>query len=154
MVARIFRHPWGWTSIAPILCAIHCLVAPLLVATAPAFAPGEAAEWALLGITVVLVGITGAAALRGHRQAAPFVLILVGLLAWTGSLLHLFAPVPEEFTTVIASLGVAAGLLWNSRLHCATRDEGCSACEHEALEEAHAPLTTERPAPAKKTATA
>jgi hypothetical protein len=137
MMTRLFQHPWGWTSVAPILCAIHCLAAPILVAFAPAFAPGEAAEWALLGITVVLVAAAGVAAFRGHRTVTPFVVIGVGLLGWGGSLLHVFHPVPESATTVAAALTVALGLLWNSRLHCGTSTAPCSACELEAQEHAH-----------------
>lgn len=129
--AELIRHPWGWTSLAPIACAIHCAATPLLVAVAPSLAPGETAEWMLLALTVPLAGGALAAAMRSHREPLVFILIGLGLIAWTGSLLHLYHPVPEEFTTILASLTVAGGLLWNSRLQCGLSGDPCEACSHE-----------------------
>ncbi len=130
--AELIRHPWGWTSLAPIACALHCAATPLLVASAPSLAPGETAEWILLALTVLLGGAALAAAMRSHREALPFLLIGVGLLAWTGSLLHLYHPLPEELTTIAASLTVAGGLLWNSRLHCGFTGAPCETCSADA----------------------
>jgi hypothetical protein len=142
-VTGIFRHPWGWASLAPILCAVHCVATPVVVAAAPAFAPGPAAEWALLGLTVALGLAAFATGMRAHGDLRPFIPVAVGLLAWTGSLMYLYRPVPEEVTTVLASLTVAAGLIWNSRLHCAARPVPCSACRREMEEGAALAVTDE-----------
>jgi hypothetical protein len=128
-MTRFFQHPWGWTSIAPLVCAIHCLATPLLVAVAPSVVVGPQAEWALLGLTVVLVIVALIAGLRSHRDLRPAPLLAAGLAVWVGSLLHVFHPLPEEPVTAVAALVVATGLVWNSRLVCAHREVSCTACE-------------------------
>lgn len=127
---RFFPHPWGWATLAPIACAIHCAVTPILVLTAPSLAPGESAEWVLLGLTVALAAWAIPSGLHRHARFLPGSLIVVGLVAWTLSLLHVFSPVPEEVSTIVASLTVAAGLFRNARLHCKSgvTDE-CAVCE-------------------------
>lgn len=130
---RPFEHPWGWTSLAPILCAVHCMVTPVLIVSAPAFALGETIEWGLLGASVVLGGFAMASGLRTHESLLPALLALFGVLAWTGSLLYLYRPIPEEATTIAAALTVAGALVWNSRLHCASKAVHCSACAHGEL---------------------
>lgn len=131
---RLFQHPWGWASLAPIICAVHCAVTPILVFTAPALAPGPLLEWVLLAATTAVVAVALAWGVRVHGHWSPFLLIGMGLLAWCASLLHLFHPLPEDFTTVVASLTVATGLVWNSRLHCGSRSVECSACAMEESE--------------------
>lgn len=130
-MTRFFRHPWGWTSLAPLLCTAHCIATPIALVVAPQLVPGAGAEWALLGVTVVIGGVTFAAAARGHGTLLPFLIAGVGLAAWAGSLLHLYGSVPETLSKGIASAAVAVGFIWNSRLHCATESVQCAACEHE-----------------------
>ncbi|TVP55442.1 MAG: MerC domain-containing protein [Gemmatimonadales bacterium] len=135
---RLFAHPWGWASIAPLLCAVHCAVTPIFVVLAPTLAPSEAIEWALLGITVILAAVALASGLGRHADMRPALPIIAGLLVWGASLMHMFHPVPEEVTTIAASLTVAAGLIWNARIHCAVKAEaghGCAVCEDETLPE-------------------
>lgn len=127
-MTRFFQHPWGWTSIAPLVCAVHCLATPLLVAVAPSVV-GPQMEWALLGLTVVLVVVALTGGLRSHRDLRPAPLLAAGLAVWLGSLLHVFHPLPEEPITALAALVVATGLVWNSRLVCAHREVSCAACE-------------------------
>jgi hypothetical protein len=127
-MTRIFRHPWGWATVAPLACAVHCAVTPVLVITAPNLVPGSSMEWALLSVAVVVGLAALASGVRAHEDLRPTVPVVLGLGLWTVSLLHLFHPVPEELTTVIATLIVAGGLFWNSRLHCAQRDRLCQAC--------------------------
>lgn len=129
---RLFGHPWGWTSLAPLACAVHCAVTPILIVVAPALAPGKFVEWALLALTVVFAGSALAIGTRRHGDLRPVWPILGGVAVWTASLLHLFHPIPEEATTIVASLTVAAGLIWNARIHCACdRPDApdCPVCE-------------------------
>jgi len=143
---RLFQHPWGWASLAPLACAVHCAVTPILVVAAPAFAPAPILEWILLAATTVVVGVALFWGVRIHGRWTPFLLIGIGLLVWCASLLHLFHPLPEDLTTVIASLTVATGLVWNSRLHCGSKSVACAAC---ALDESEATSLSAGPAPAR-----
>jgi len=127
-MTRFFRHPWGWATVAPLACAVHCMVTPLLVLTVPNLAPGATVEWILLGITVVAGGAALGFGIRMHEDLRPAVPVALGLGLWTFSLLYLFRPIPEELTTVAATLIVAGGLFWNSRLHCARRERTCPVC--------------------------
>jgi hypothetical protein len=127
-MTRFFQHPWGWATVAPLACAVHCAVTPVLVIAAPSLAPGSTVEWVLLAVALVVGLAALASGVRAHEDLRPVVPVVLGLGLWTLSLLHLFRPVPEELTTVIATLIVAGGLLWNSRLHCARRARLCQAC--------------------------
>lgn len=145
---RALRHPWGWTSAAPIACAVHCAAAPALAIFAPAAATGTAVEWTLLGATGVLAAVAIPMGRRAHGEPWPAYLVFLGLGTWTASLLHLFQPVPEDVTTTVAALATATGLLWNSRLHCGPTTS-CSACEEASAEEPSvraAPASAEEPA--------
>jgi hypothetical protein len=138
-MTRFFRHPWGWATVAPLACAIHCAVTPVLVIAAPNLVPGTTVEWALLSIAVVVGLAALSSGVRAHEDLRPAVPVVLGLGLWTLSLLHLFHPAPEDLTTVAATLIVAGGLLWNSRLHCARRDLVCQAC---AVADAESPSTS------------
>jgi hypothetical protein len=145
MLRRLFPHPWGWASLAPLLCAVHCAVTPILVVLAPTLAPGETIEWVLLGLTVILGAWAIASGLKRHGRFGPAFPITLGILAWGASLMHIFHPIPEEATTIVASLTVAMGLVWNARIHCAAEaveGHSCAICESEAPES-----TTADPAP-------
>jgi hypothetical protein len=127
-MSRLFRHPWGWATVAPLACAVHCALTPIVVVAAPSLAPGEAVEWALLAITVVVGSLALWVGARAHDDLRPVVPVTLGLGLWALSLGHAFRPVPEELTTVLATLVVAGGLFWNSRLHCARREAACRVC--------------------------
>ncbi len=137
MLTRFFQHPWGWTSAAPLLCAVHCLLTPVLIFTVPVLAVSSTLEWSFLMLTAVLAVPALISGLRTHGEAKVVGPIVLGLLLWAGSLLHVFHPLNEEVTTLLAALITATGLVWNSRLHCATGQESCTACEEgQAWEEA------------------
>lgn len=146
---RLFPHPWGWATLAPIACAIHCLAAPVAVALSPALAVGKTAEWALLGLTVALVAWAIPAGLRRHGNWGPVALVGAGLALWVVSLLHLIHAVPEELTTVLGSVTVAVGLFLNARLHCEAPEAACSACEHGEAEAAPVPIAPASAPPAR-----
>ncbi len=129
MITRFFQHPWGWTSAAPILCAVHCLMTPVLVVTVPALVVSLTLEWSFLLFTLVLAGPALFSGLQTHGETRVIVPVALGLLLWGGSLVHLFHPIPEDATTPLAALITATGLVWNSRLHCQVGQENCSACE-------------------------
>lgn len=123
--ARAVNKTFRWAAVAPLLCAIHCLAAPALVAIAPAVLVTARAEWGLMALTASLViGMLGYGT-RLHRRLGPWLAAGAGLSLWAGSLSGGLAPAPEPATTTMGSIVVAAALLWNSGLlHRVT----CSAC--------------------------
>jgi hypothetical protein len=125
----IVEHPWGWASLAPALCAVHCAVTPVLVLIAPTLAPGAAVEFGLYGATVLVAAWAMAKGLRQHGDYRPVLPIAAGLVFWGASILLLFHPVPEELTTIVAALVVASALVWNARLQCAADAESACACQ-------------------------
>jgi len=136
MLSRYFDHPWGWTTLAPIACAAHCLATPVLAVSAPALFSSATLEWGFLSATVLLAAAAFGSGIRTHGDLRPLLPLLVGIAMWSASLAGAFAPVAEEVTTMAASLTAAVGMVWNSRLHCvATRDE-CHACQAELTEAA------------------
>ncbi len=138
MISSIFRHPWGWASFAPILCAIHCAATPLVVLALPAFAFGETVERLLFGLTLVLAATALRVGLGSHGKLKVLIPVSLGLAAWAASLWGAFLPIPEAITTLPAALVVAGGLVWNSREQCGDPSVRCSGCEMEALEPAGA----------------
>lgn len=144
-MTRFFRHPWGWTTLAPLLCGIHCLVTPILITVAPSLAPGGWAEWSLLALTAAGGVIALWAGARIHVDMRSAGLVAVGLLVWIASLLHVFHPLSEEMITAVAAFTVALGLIWNSRLHCAHRTVACHACAERPAEAGLSPAPSPSP---------
>jgi hypothetical protein len=136
-VPRSLRRMEAWAAAAPLLCAAHCMAAPLVLALAPRLAPGEAAERAVLAGSILLAGAAAALGRRVHRRRAPLLVVLAGALLWLAGLAALL---PEEPATIGASLLLAVGTLWSARLrHTATCHRcGCGAHSHAE----HAPRAT------------
>jgi hypothetical protein len=116
--------PLGWTTAAPLLCAIHCAAMPALVAMAPALSKNEIVEVWLLGISVIVASGALWFGARRHGRSVVWIPVSLGLTFWGASLAGLFQPLPEVLTTTAASLTVAGGLIWNSRF-LSTSEEGC-----------------------------
>lgn len=119
-----------WSAIAPLLCAIHCAAAPLLVVAAPGFARIAKLEWPMMGMALALGGWALARGYGVHHRPGPWRVFGLGLVLWVASLLGWLEPLPEEVTTVVGSLVVAASLFWNARLvhRSSCRTCGCPAC--------------------------
>lgn len=130
-VPRALRRMEAWAAAAPLLCAVHCMAAPLVLALAPRFAPGEAAERAVLAGSILLAATAAALGRRVHGRWAPLLVVLAGALLWLAGLV---ARLPEEPATIGASVLLAAGTLWSARLrHNATCPRcGCHAHPHPA----------------------
>ncbi len=122
---RNLEAPSRWVACAAGLCAVHCVVTPVLATVAPFLAFGESAEWyfltATLGLAAILIGI-------GPKTGRlPVVsLVVAGGTIWAASLAGAFEPIPEIVTSPIGSLVLAAGMVWSARLcrtgACATPD--------------------------------
>jgi hypothetical protein len=103
-----------WATAAPLLCAVHCLATPLVVALAPRLAGSEEHERAAVGASLVLAVLTTALGMRAHGRGSPLALVGAGALLWAATLLAL--PVPEEAATLGATLLMAGGALRGARL--------------------------------------
>ncbi|MFZ5625195.1 MAG: MerC domain-containing protein [Gemmatimonadota bacterium] len=123
----ITRYWYRLAGIAPLVCAIHCIAMPAVVALAPALAPSAAVETWLLVASAGL-GIGGlAAGTRRHRRAIVWAPAGAGFGLWiTRSAL---APdgLAETLVTVAGALLVAGALAWSARLRhlAACRHCGC-----------------------------
>lgn len=117
--------PLGWTTVAPLLCAIHCAATPVLVAIAPTISKNHVVEVWLLGLSVILAAGALIVSVRRHGRSIVWVPVGLGLIFWAASLAGFFEPVPETWTTPASSLTVAGGLIWNSRFLSLREKHGC-----------------------------
>ncbi len=114
---------------APVLCALHCLAAPLLIVAAPALAPNPAVERAMFVGSALLAVIIVVRALRLGAPAAALILVAVGIGIWGASVWIGLASLPERATTVLGSMMVAVGLVWSGRACPAERSCECAVCD-------------------------
>lgn len=130
MTARPLRH--SLAAAAPLLCAIHCVATPLLVAVLPAIALGHAAEVAMFSASVVLAGWSVRSGTVVHHRAGPALVAGLGLGMWGALLFGALPPLGGELGIALAALCTASGLLWNARLRHSSSEVGCSctSCGH------------------------
>lgn len=122
----VLRQPTTWVSVAPVLCAAHCVATPVLVLALPSFAVGTMAEQVLFTLSGLLaLGFT-AWAVASHGRMVAALPVLAGLALWGGGLFGLIPGVAEEVTTVAGALILAAGLVWSSWLRHLTVCPDCS----------------------------
>lgn len=124
-----FQHPWGWTAAAPVACAVHCALMPIAAFAAPSVVTGGGVEWGLLTVTLLVSVYALTLGAKTHGSLVPLAPVGLGLTIWVASLLFSDRVPAAEFTTMAASILVASGLLWNSRLSCISRESCCSACQ-------------------------
>lgn len=124
-----FRRMETWAAAVPLLCAAHCIAAPLLVALAPRLAASERHERAAMAGSLCLALAAVVLGVRVHRRAAPLLLVGTGAACWMAPLATPL--VPEQVAAVAASLAMAAGTLWSAHLRhrVACPRCGCPASE-------------------------
>jgi len=105
---------WGWA--VPLVCAAHCLGAPVLLVLAPTLATSVMLEGALMmaACFFVIPGVVGGVQL--HRRVHVWWPVGFGAGLWGVELSGLADPVPGTVLTVSGSLLLAGGVVWNSRL--------------------------------------
>jgi len=119
---------------ASLVCAVHCVLLPLLIAGLPLLGlevlENEKLEYALLGFSF-LVGYS--ALFRGyrkhHRHAKPLVLFSFGYLALLAG--HFLAP--ENWEPFVITLG--AGLIVWAHLQNLKECKSCKVCQHGPLKD-------------------
>lgn len=124
----------AWAAAAPVLCAAHCIAAPLLVALAPWLAPGEAYERAFMAASLALAACAVLLGFRAHRRLAPLLLVAAGALLWMGPLV--ISTIPEVAATVAASLLMAGGTLRSAQLRHRAACGGCGCPAHASVSSA------------------
>jgi hypothetical protein len=115
----------GWAAAVPLLCAAHCMAAPLLVAAAPALAASEAMEPVVQLATLVFAAAMSVHGVRLHGRWAVFVPVAFVAVLWVAVAAAGLEGVTETAVAVVGSLAVGAGLWWNARLR---HDATCRAC--------------------------
>jgi len=120
--------PGAWAAMAPVLCAAHCVAAPILVLVVPAAAVGSTAERALWAATTLLAIGFIAWSVRSHGRAWVALPVAAGLALWGAGLFDL-VPASETLTTVVGALLVSGGMMASAWLrHRRTcGDCGCPA---------------------------
>jgi hypothetical protein len=115
---------------APLLCAVHCMAAPLLVALTPALGHGPA-EIAIQAATLAFAVVLLRAGLRTHGRRAVIAPVALGAAAWMAG--HAAPESAETMFSVAGGLLIAAGMLWNARLRheAVCHSCGCPAHGHE-----------------------
>jgi len=138
---RLLRGMEAGATVAPLLCAAHCIAMPLVVVLAPRLAAFEAHERAVMGASLCLAALATVLGFRTHRRAYPLLLVAAGALVWLAAPL---LPLPGEVPAVMANLLMAAGTLCSARLrHRAT----CPRCSRAHLRHDHRdPASVARPA--------
>ena len=115
----------SWAAALPLLCAVHCLAAPVLALIAPALQLPSLAEHVVQAGSVLMAASMAVYGIRAHgdrRVLAPMGLgaalwIAADALAWTGAALTL--------GHVAGGLLLAAGMAWNGHLR---HQAACGAC--------------------------
>jgi hypothetical protein len=119
---RVIGVPW--TAAAPLLCAVHCLAAPLFLVVAPALADNRTVEVALMAISAVIALVVVSLGTRRHGEALVWLPVMLGLAIWLSASVASSA-VAERVLMVAGGVLLAGGLYWDARLrHRAT----CTTC--------------------------
>lgn len=111
-----WRHPTTWAVAAPLICAVHCIVTPLLILALPALAPAESVERGILVGSALLAGLSLRTSLPVHRDRRVLAPVGLGLGVWAVSELHILPEAFHAVWTTIGSLLLALGLFWSARL--------------------------------------
>jgi hypothetical protein len=113
-----------WSAAAPLLCAVHCLAAPLFVVFAPVLAGNHAVEAVLMGASAVVALLVVALGSRVHREPFVWLPVLAGLAIWVIALLSP-GELQERALTTVGAVLLASGLYWDARLR---HRKTCTSC--------------------------
>jgi hypothetical protein len=119
---------WGaaWPAAVPVLCAVHCIAAPLLVLFVPSLAPNPRVEAILLVATFLFTAAVLTWGVRSHGNVWVWLPTLAGLALWAGAHATLHGRT-ELLTETAGALLVAGGLTWSAWLR---HRANCRDCRH------------------------
>ena len=106
----------GWSGVLPAICAVHCLVMPILASTLPFFAATHAWEAWLLAFSGVLATVALGTSWRLHGRWAVWGLASLGFAVWIAALAGWLGTLPESLMSPLGGLLVASSLFWNGHL--------------------------------------
>ncbi len=106
----------GWAGILPAICAVHCLMMPILASTLPFFAATHSWEVWFLAISALLAGVTLATSWRLHGRWVVWVVAGLGFAIWSAALAGWLGTLPEALMSPIGGLLVAISLFWSGHL--------------------------------------
>ncbi|WP_440874787.1 MerC domain-containing protein [Thalassotalea sp. PLHSN55] len=115
------------------LCALHCILLPVILPALPLLGLSFLADHAWEHVFLLVTGILGSIAMfsgfkRYHRRLYPFYLLMIGLVVYW--LKHDFSEQVQPLMIVIGATFIVAAHIINIRLCNACKtctDEGCSA---------------------------
>lgn len=120
----------AWIGALPTICAVHCVVAPVLVSTLPFVAATHALEGWLLAASAALAVASLATSWRLHGRRAVWLIAAAGFAVWITSVAGWLEPLPEAATSPLGGLLVAGALFWNGRLRHQAACGPCSCPAH------------------------
>lgn len=103
-------------ALVPLVCAIHCILTPLLTPALSVLGHNSGVEYGLLATAFVMAMTAFGFALKHHRNAMVWLMGLIGFLVWGFSLTGGFLSFSEAQGSTAGSVVVAGSLLWNGHL--------------------------------------
>lgn len=129
-VSSRVRQPAFWAAAAPLLCAVHCAAAPVLVAVLPSLGVSEGVERVLMALSAALAAGFAISGIRSHGRAVVLLPLAAGLLLWVTGSLDLLPVLPEAVAHAAGGALMAAGMLWNANLRHRAACRGCGCPAH------------------------
>ena len=115
----------GWAAAVPLLCAVHCIAAPVLVLAAPALALDGGVEAAAQGFSAALAALAAWSGIRAHRRWTVLAPMTAGLALWTTPAAIGWAGLAESAAHAAGGVLLAAGMVWSARLR---HRAACASC--------------------------
>jgi hypothetical protein len=128
--AEVLRGADQWAVAVPLLCAVHCLAAPLLLVIAPSLV---ATPWMEGALMVVAAGLALPLVMQGVRSHGAWwiwIPAVAGLTLWGVELTRLPVGVSDVALTLGGSTLLAVAILLNARIRHRQGGNECSCPAH------------------------
>lgn len=126
-------RPSAFLTLAPALCAVHCLATPVLAAAAPVLGGHPVIEWSAFGLSLLAAAFTFRHLHPYGGRVAPAA-AAVGFLLWLLALTLVHRGAAHTPMLVAGSLTVAGAMLVALRAHAKVSACGCHVCATESAE--------------------
>jgi hypothetical protein len=115
-----------WVGWATVVCAVHCVLSPVLVLALPVVALGEVVERAvLLALLPVSLWLLWRG-VRRHHRVGPCVPMAAGLACWLIALAGAAHGLAQAVLVASGGAVVYVSLQWSTRMAARC---GCSSCD-------------------------
>lgn len=126
----VARTTAGWVGLVPLLCAAHCVAAPLLVAAAPALALSEGGEALVKAASALLAAGVAWSAFRAHRRAAALLPVAAGIAVWALVAALDAHGAGGRLGAALGGVLLAGGMVWNAHLRHRAACPACGCAVH------------------------